>query len=59
MHRFSNYVIAYHGCDKKTQEYVVNGGAFKKSINSYDWLGNGIYFWENDEQRRNLGVRYC
>ena len=51
MHRFSNYVIAYHGCDKKTQEYVVNGGVFKKSINSYDWLGNGIYFWENDEQR--------
>lgn len=51
MHRFSNYVIAYHGCDKEIQERVVSGGAFKKSRNAYDWLGNGVYFWENDELR--------
>ncbi len=24
---------------------------FRHSNNSYDWLGNGIYFWENNYQR--------
>ena len=23
----------------------------KKSSNAYDWLGNGVYFWENNLQR--------
>ena len=27
------------------------GQELKRSENPYDWLGNGIYFWENDEQR--------
>ncbi|MCF0064925.1 hypothetical protein MUK70_29020 [Dyadobacter chenwenxiniae] len=24
---------------------------FEKSANRYDWLGSGVYFWENDIQR--------
>ncbi len=51
MYKFSNCVFAYHGCDKKIQYDVVNGGPFKKSTNTYDWLGNGVYFWENDYHR--------
>lgn len=27
-------------------EKLISGDAFKKSTNSYDWLGHGIYFWE-------------
>ena len=44
-------IIGYHGCDKKVCDSVIAGNAFKKSDNPYDWLGNGIYFWENDEKR--------
>ena len=27
------------------------GEAFKPSNNDYDWLGPGVYFWENNAQR--------
>ncbi|MDR1093643.1 MAG: hypothetical protein LBL66_05790 [Clostridiales bacterium] len=26
-------------------------GSLQKSFNDYDWLGNGVYFWENDPLR--------
>ena len=47
----SNLYIGFHGCDKSVVEYVLKGGSLKPSINSYDWLGHGMYFWENNEQR--------
>ena len=50
--RRSNLVVGFHGCDKSIADAVVAG---KKeliaSTNDYDWLGNGIYFWENNEER--------
>jgi hypothetical protein len=39
-------VLAYHGCDASTASQVLNGKPFRKSQNVYDWLGEGIYFWE-------------
>ena len=30
---------------------ILHGGSLKPSNNSYDWLGHGVYFWENNEQR--------
>ena len=47
----SNLYIGFHGCDKSVVERVINGGNLKPSQNSYDWLGHGIYFWENNEAR--------
>ena len=47
----SNLDIGFHGCDKSVVEYVIIGGNLKPSQNSYDWLGHGIYFWENNEAR--------
>ena len=44
-------VLGFHGCDKKIRDAVLNGGDLKPSLNKYDWLGNGIYFWESDPQR--------
>ncbi len=47
-----SFVLGFHGCDKQTAEDVFSGKArLKKSTNEYDWLGNGIYFWENNPQR--------
>lgn len=50
----SNYphlTLGYHGCDRSIRDSVIAGKAFQKSQNSYDWLGNGIYFWKNDERQ--------
>lgn len=49
--KLSNLVIGFHGCDRKVRDAVVNGEGLLKSRNSYDWLGNGFYFWENNEER--------
>lgn len=47
----SNLICGFHGCDISTRDMAVNGGMLKKSVNEYDWLGSGIYFWENDPER--------
>jgi len=47
-----NLVIGFHGCDESIAKQVVSGEAFlKTSHNDYDWLGHGIYFWENNQAR--------
>lgn len=50
--KLPNLVIGFHGCDQSVFDQVIkNGIPMKKSQNSYDQLGNGIYFWENNYQR--------
>lgn len=44
-------MLGFHGCDKSVRDAVVNGENLVKSPNTYDWLGNGFYFWENNEER--------
>ena len=46
-------VLGFHGCDKSVRDNVVykKGEVLKPSTNNYDWLGNGIYFWENNSAR--------
>ncbi len=47
-----SFVLAFHGCDKTTGEKVLSGKArLASSSNDYDWLGHGIYFWENNPKR--------
>jgi hypothetical protein len=65
--KYDRTVIAYHGCDTETAERLLRGEPFKKSQNDYDWLGEGIYFWEfgadralkfaKDQQRRGKVAR--
>jgi hypothetical protein len=46
------FVLAYHGCDKKVGEDLLSGKtSFRSSQNEHDWLGHGIYFWENNPKR--------
>lgn len=45
-------MIGYHGCDREVAKKVlVDGEDLKKSRNRYDWLGEGIYFWEHGPER--------
>lgn len=47
-----NLLLGFHGCDKQLAEDVVLGKTtLKPSTNDYDWLGWGIYFWENNLER--------
>lgn len=52
MHRLStSFVLGYHGCDTATAEALLAGEPFRQSVNEYDWLGQGVYFWEANPQR--------
>lgn len=50
--KLPNLVIGFHGCSRQTYENVLyRGQQLKSSENSYDWLGHGIYFWEQNLKR--------
>ncbi|MBQ0041439.1 MAG: hypothetical protein KBS56_05365 [Clostridiales bacterium] len=50
--KLPNLVVGFHGCDKSVYDKVIKERkALKPSNNKYDWLGNGIYFWEQDYDR--------
>lgn len=47
-----SYLLGFHGLDKEVGKKVLNGEiALRHSHNSYDWLGHGVYFWENSYER--------
>ncbi len=48
-----NLVLAFHGCEKSLCDQIVSNPnqVLKASENSYDWLGHGAYFWENNPSR--------
>jgi hypothetical protein len=57
--RLPAFVLGFHGCDQDTAERVVGGGApLRASRNDYDWLGHGIYFWENDPLRAKQWAKF-
>lgn len=46
------YALGYHGCSKETASQLLEGHTnLAWSQNPYDWLGHGVYFWENDPFR--------
>ena len=50
--KLPNLVVGFHGCDEETfNDVIVNGNQLKPSNNKYDWLGSGIYFWEQNYER--------
>ncbi len=45
-------ILGFHGCDESVAIDVVKGNKeLRRSGNDYDWLGNGVYFWENNYNR--------
>lgn len=49
---YPSLVLGFHACDDATAKNVFSGKArLKSSKNNYDWLGHGVYFWENSPDR--------
>lgn len=47
-----NLIIGFHGCDKYAAEALINNpNTIRISEEPHDWLGHGMYFWENNEER--------
>lgn len=45
-------VYGFHGLDKAVALKILNQeDDFRHSTNDYDWLGTGVYFWENNLER--------
>jgi hypothetical protein len=45
-------VYGFHGLDETIGIEILNQKQeFRHSDNSYDWLGKGVYFWENNHRR--------
>jgi hypothetical protein len=52
--RLPAFVLGFHGCDRRLADRVINRKTtLRLSNNDYDWLGHGIYFWENSPKRAN------
>lgn len=48
----NNLIIGFHGCDESVCHSLLNHpDKIEKSEKPYDWLGNGMYFWENNYER--------
>lgn len=45
--------LGFHGTDREVVQAVVSRQIkhLKKSENTTEWLGHGVYFWENDPER--------
>lgn len=47
-----NLVIGFHGCEANVRDSLLNNpDEIVISKKKYDWLGNGMYFWENNYDR--------
>ena len=45
-------VLGFHACEQEIGEELLKGTkGFKASENGFDWLGSGMYFWENSPSR--------
>src|SRR5436189_5342898 len=44
-------VLGYHATSTPVARAIVQGGRFRRSRNPYDWLGDGVYFWEAAPER--------
>lgn len=56
-----NLVLGFHGCYEETfRKVLYEHEKMTPSCNDYDWLGHGIYFWENSYSRaQEWAVAMC
>ena len=47
-----NLIIGFHGCEEEVKDKLINNPTtIQISEKPYDWLGHGMYFWENNYDR--------
>lgn len=48
-----HFVLGFHGSDADLANEIISkeGIILRPSQNEYDWLGHGVYFWENNPGR--------
>jgi|SRR6185437_8966487 len=47
-----NLIIGFHGCEASVRDALLNNPhEIKISREPFDWLGHGMYFWENNYER--------
>jgi len=48
-----SFILGFHGCESEVGESIIRGETshLAPSESDYDWLGNGIYFWEGSPAR--------
>ncbi len=55
MEQFARIVVGYHGCTDQFARSLLLGkkriSDWRPSANEWDWLGDGIYFWEHAPER--------
>lgn len=61
MKTFPQLVFGYHGCERAVAEKIVLGeDDLRPSLNRWDWLGTGAYFWEGAPDRAwDWARRHC
>jgi hypothetical protein len=51
-------VIGYHGCDIRVAQKIISlKDQLRPSQNDWDWLGHGVYFWEDSHARAERWAR--
>lgn len=54
----SNLILGFHGTTLYRADNIFAGRAgFRASTNDYDWLGSGMYFWENNLKRAEVWAK--
>jgi hypothetical protein len=52
-------VLGFHGCDLNVRNLIISSKQeIKASQNDFDWLGHGVYFWENSISRAEEYATY-
>ena len=56
----NEFVYGYHGCSRDVAEMLLSGKdvSLNSSENDYDWLGSGIYFWEEAPSKALRKLRH-
>jgi hypothetical protein len=50
------FVTGYHGTRKDVAQQILDSG-FKRSENNWEWLGHGVYFWQDGPTRAREWAR--
>ncbi|MBT3277938.1 MAG: hypothetical protein HN909_05665 [Phycisphaerales bacterium] len=50
---YPSLLLGFHGCEKDVAERVLGSSriGLEPKPQEYDWLGHGVYFWENSPDR--------